>query len=89
MSREIFVMVLSETMKFAVGYGHVEYELDTTVTNEDPASSMYAQLEIQLAPAFWVTPEIGVIDDEDVTVAGVTTEQGDMTYYGAVWKIHF
>jgi hypothetical protein len=83
-------MALSETMKLAVGYGHVEYELDTTATNEDPASSMYAQLEIQIAPGFWVTPEFGVIDDKEITgPGGFKVEEGDMTYYGAVWKIHF
>jgi len=86
-------MALSETMKLAVGYGHVEYENDFGASGagvyEDPASSMYAQLEIQIAPGFWVTPEIGILDEEDVTKAGVTTEEGDLTYYGAVWKIHF
>ena len=86
-------LALSETMKLAVGYGMVEYENDSGTAGagvyEDPASSMYAQLEIQIAPGFWVTPEIGILDEEDVTKAGVTTEEGDLTYYGAVWKIHF
>jgi len=50
---------------------------------------MYAMLPITIAEGFTITPEIGVIDKEDHTVAGVKTEQGDMTYYGAVWKIHF
>jgi len=88
-------MKLSDTMTFAVGYGSVTYELDIPAwagggTAEDEASSMYAQLEIQLAPGFWVTPEIGVIDAGDQTAPGVApVEEGDLTYYGAVWKIHF
>jgi hypothetical protein len=80
-------------MKLAVGYGSVTYEVDLPAgigTVEDEGTSMYAQLEIQLAPGFWVTPEVGVIDDKEITgPAGFKFEEGDMTYYGAVWKIHF
>jgi len=82
-------MKLSDTMNFEVGYGHAEYEVDRPGTYEDTASAMYAQMEIQLAKGFILCPEIGVIDKGDHTVNGVKTEQGDMTYYGAVWKIHF
>ncbi len=82
-------MKLSDTMKFEVGYGSVEYELDRAGTYEDTASAMYAQMTIALAKGFFLCPEIGVIDKGDHTVAGVKTEQGDMTYYGAAWKIYF
>jgi hypothetical protein len=82
-------MKMSDTMSFAVGYGSVEYELDRPGTWEDDASSMYAQLNITIAKGFMVTPEIGVIDYGDQINNGVTTKEGDFTYYGAVWKIHF
>jgi len=83
-------MKLSDTMSFEVGYGVAEYELDRTGTYEDTASAMYAMLPITIAEGFTITPEIGVIDKEDHTdpING-KVEQGDMTYYGAVWKIHF
>ena len=82
-------MKLSDTMSFEVGYGSVEYELDRPGTWEDDASSMYAQLNIGIAKGFTVTPEIGVIDYGEQINDGVKTKEGDMTYYGAVWKIHF
>ena len=82
-------MKLSDTMKFEVGYGSAEYEVDRPGTYEDDASAMYAQMTIALAKGFFLCPEIGVIDKGDHTVAGVKTEQGDMTYYGAAWKIYF
>ena len=82
-------MKLSDTMSFEVGYGSVEYELDRPGTWEDDASSMYAQLNIAIAKGFTVTPEIGVVDYGDIKTPTGTTKEGDMTYYGAVWKIHF
>lgn len=82
-------MKLSDTMSFEVGYGSTEYELDRPGTYEDDASAMYAQLPITIAKGFTVCPEIGVIDYGDQTVAGVKSKEGEFTYYGAVWKIHF
>jgi hypothetical protein len=82
-------MPLSKTMKFEVGYGHSEWELDAPVDTEDDQDAYYAQLDIQLAPGFFITPEIGVVDKGDQKVGAVTTDEGKLTYYGAVWKIHF
>ncbi|MBW1672892.1 MAG: hypothetical protein JRJ45_04470 [Deltaproteobacteria bacterium] len=82
-------MMLSDTMKFEVGYGFNSYELDAPGTWEDESSLMYAQLEIKIAKGFTVTPEFGVVDQDTQVRNGVATEEGDMTYYGAVWKIHF
>jgi len=82
-------MKLSDTMSFELGYGFAEYELDRPGVYEDDASTMYAQLNITIAKGFMVTPEIGIVDKGTHTVDGVESEQGDMTYYGAVWKITF
>jgi len=82
-------MMLSDTMKFEVGYGYNEYELDLPGTYEDTSTLYYAQLEIKLAKGFTVTPEFGKVDDDEQINNGVVTKEGDLTYYGAVWKIHF
>jgi len=82
-------MKLSDTMSFEVGYGFNSYELDAPGTWEDESTLMYAQLNIQIAKGFTVTPEFGVVDDDTQVRNGVVTEEGDLTYYGAVWKIHF
>ncbi len=82
-------MKLSNTVSFEIGYGAAEYELDRPGTYEDDACAYYAMLPITIAKGFTISPEIGVIDKDTNTVAGVGTEQGDMLYYGAVWKIHF
>jgi len=82
-------MMLSDTMKFEVGYGFNSYELDLPGTYEDESSLMYAQLEIKIAKGFTITPEIGVVDQDTQLNNGVVTKEGDLTYYGAVWKIHF
>ena len=82
-------MMLSDTMKFEVGYGHNEYELDLPGTWEDTSSLYYAQLEIKLAKGFTVTPEFGKVDDDEQKTPSGVKKEGDMTYYGAVWKIHF
>jgi hypothetical protein len=82
-------MMLSDTMKFEVGYGHNEYELDLPGTYEDTSNAYYAQLEIKLAKGFTVTPEFGKVDDDEKITNGVVSKEGDLTYYGAVWKIHF
>jgi len=80
---------ISDTISFEAGYGHSEYEIDRPGTWEDDACAYYAMLPIEIAKGFWVVPEIGKIDKDTHTVNGKETEEGDMTYYGAVWKIHF
>jgi hypothetical protein len=76
-------------LKFEAGYGSLETELDRPGTYEDCASAYYVNCQITLAPGVTVTPEIGVIDNEDKTVGGAVTEEGETTYWGAKWMINF
>jgi hypothetical protein len=46
-------------------------------------------MPIQVAKGFSITPEIGVLDDGDDEVAGVSTDEGKRTYFGAYWMISF
>jgi len=79
----------SPMIKFEAGYGNLSTELDRPGTYEDEASAYYVNCQITLAPGVTITPEIGKIDNETITVAGAETEQGDTTYYGAKWMINF
>lgn len=79
----------SDTLKFEFGYGAEESELDRPGTYEDEVSAYYANVEITLAEGVTITPEIGQIDFGDITVDGVKTKQGDVSYYGAKWQIAF
>ena len=82
-------MKLTDALSFELGYGSADYELDRPGTYEDTARAYYAQLPITIAKGVKIVPEIGKIDKGDHTVNGVKTEQGDSTYFGAIWMIHF
>ncbi len=79
----------SDMITLEVGYAHLESELDLPGTWEDPSAAYYINMVINVAEGFSITPEIGVIDGDDITQAGVTTEQSDTTYWGAKWMINF
>lgn len=79
----------SDMLKFEFGYGAVETELDRPGTFEDEVAAYYVNMEITMAEGFTITPEIGKIDYGDITDDGVTSEEGDLTYWGAKWMINF
>ncbi len=76
----------SDMLSFEGGYGYVNHELDVSGSNEDITSAFYVQATINIAPGFFIVPEIGFYDfDED----GAGADQGDMTYFGAKWQMNF
>ncbi len=80
----------SDTLTLEAGYGSIEQELDLPGTYEDDLSAYYVQANIILAEGVSVTPEIGMTDYGDTSMAaGVKTDQGDTTYFGARWQIVF
>jgi len=81
---------ISETMKIEAGYLASKYECDAGSVSEDTNSAYYVNLPIKLAANMTITPEILFLDNEDIKdAAGVVTEEGDTTIYGAAWVITF
>jgi len=79
----------SDMITIEGGFGSVESEYDVPGTYEDEATAYYVQATINLAKGCFIVPEIGKLDHKDQTVAGVKTEEGDTSYFGAKWQINF
>jgi hypothetical protein len=80
---------VSDTIKVAAGYQTGESESDLPGTYEDPTSTYFVNATITLAKGVTLTPEYAVVDNDDVTVAGVKTEQSKTTWMGVYWQINF
>lgn len=75
---------LSEMFTFELGYGHAEAEVDNS-NNTGEADQYYANCTINIAPGFFIVPEVGMITySEDVA-----TEEPETFYWGAKWQINF
>lgn len=80
---------VNDMLTFEAGYGYVETDMDNSLA-EDEAATYYINATINLAKGCFIVPEIGKIDQKDVTnAAGVKTDQGDTMYFGAKWQINF
>ena len=77
---------VTEMLAFEAGYGGVSFEDDVSGADTDEARAYYLQARIQLAKNVWVTPEIGKLDFMEDSAG---KDEGDVTYYGAQWKINF
>jgi hypothetical protein len=76
----------SDMFNIEAGYGFVSYEIDDPTTDKDETQQMYLNCTINIAPGFFIVPEIGKIDFKDDPLRA---EQGDVTYLGAKWQINF
>jgi hypothetical protein len=75
---------ISEMFTVEMGYGHEEAELDNS-NNTEVADQYYVNCTINIAPGFFIVPEIGMIQfSEDAT-----TPEPETFYYGAKWQINF
>jgi len=74
--------------KFTIeaGYGNETNELDIDNSNKDETDQYYLNLTWNIAPGFFVVPEVGFIDRKDNAQGN---DQGDLTYYGLKWQINF
>jgi len=64
--------------------GGRRYELDTSQSSSVTNQSYYANAVITIAPGFFIVPEIGVVDREDID-----ENDNDIFYFGAKWQINF
>jgi hypothetical protein len=81
-----------DILTLEAGYGWIESQVNTAVgvESEDESQMYYLQARIQVAKGFRITPEIGVYDlDERTATGAAATDQGDMIYFGAQWRIDF
>ncbi len=77
---------VNQLLAFEAGYGGVSFKNDISGADRDEARAYYLQVRIQLAKNVWVVPEIGKLDFMDDSEG---EDEGDVTYFGAQWKINF
>jgi len=74
----------SEMFVIEAGYGHEEAEVDTT-NNTEEADQYYVNCTVNIAPGFFVVPEVGMIKYSD----DVSAAEPEVFYWGAKWQINF
>jgi hypothetical protein len=75
---------VSETLNIEAGYGHEEAELDNS-NNKQEAEQYYLNCTINIAPGFFVVPEVGMQTFKE----DATPEEPELFYVGAKWQINF
>jgi hypothetical protein len=78
----------SDMLTFELGCGYIQHERDDDddATDKNDAMSYYGNVTINIAPGFFVVPEVGVVDWADDALGN---DEGSMTYFGAKWQINF
>ncbi|BBO76408.1 hypothetical protein DSCW_38250 [Desulfosarcina widdelii] len=74
----------SEMLTIEAGYGYEEAEVDDS-NNTESAWQWYVNCTVNIAPGFFIVPEVGQINYED----DVTSNDPQTTYFGAKWQINF
>jgi hypothetical protein len=74
----------SEMFTIEAGYGHEEAEVDES-NNTVEGDQYYLNATINIAPGFFVVPEVGMITTQDE----VSAPEPEVFYVGAKWQINF
>jgi len=74
----------SEMFTIEAGYGHEEAELDESNNNQE-ADQWYLNTTINIAPGFFVVPEVGMITASE----DASEPEPELFYFGAKWQINF
>jgi len=81
---------LNPMISFNLVYGQNKYEQDRNgFTDKDEQSGWMFTVPINITQNFTVRLEVSKVDNKDFVVQGVTTEEGDVTSYGARWIFFF
>jgi hypothetical protein len=80
---------INDKLTVEASYAAFDSKQDTSLDNEDDAMVWGILARITMAPGVYIIPEIIYQDDKDVTNNGVSTDQGDITIFGVLWKIDF
>jgi hypothetical protein len=71
------------------GYGYEEAELDNA-NDSDETTQYYLNATINIAPGFFIVPEVGMIVNSPAEVVGAVANPEPETFYaGAKWQINF
>jgi hypothetical protein len=79
----------SEMLTFEGGIGYVNYEKDVTGTEDETGMQYYVNAVINIAPGFFIVPEIGYIQADYDNAGEATDPNPSRTYFGAKWQINF
>ena len=74
----------SEMFTIEAGYGHEEAEVDDS-NNTEEADQYYLNCTVNIAPGFFIVPEVGMITYQD----DVSVPEPEIFYWGAKWQINF
>ena len=76
------------TIEGGYGYNYGEDDVvgPTSAENEDSALAYYVQFPITLADGVFIIPELGKLDLDE---GNGSSDEGNITYWGATWKIAF
>ena len=74
----------SEMLTLEAGYGHEEVEIDDT-DNTQEANQYYVNCTVNIAPGFFIVPEVGMLTFEEDASNG----EPEVFYWGAKWQINF
>jgi predicted porin len=81
---------LNPMISFNLIYGHSEYSQDRNgFSDEDSQKGWAFTVPINITQNFTVRLEYSQLDNEDRVVQGVTTEETEVTKYGARWIFFF
>ena len=77
----------NDTLTFEAGYGYLSHDSDAVAaTEKDETMTYYANCTINIAPGFFIVPEVGVIDYMDDNTGA---DEGKLTYAGLKTQINF
>jgi len=83
----VFGFKAGDSATIEAGYGFQEYDSNIAGSQADEICQYYVNATINIAPGFFIVPEIGKYDRKESATKG--TDQGDVIYYGAKWQINF
>jgi hypothetical protein len=80
---------VSEKLVIEGGVGYVNYEKDIAGTQDETGMQYYVNATINIAPGFFIVPEIGHITADYDVGLDVVDPEPTRTYVGAKWQINF
>ncbi len=79
----------SETITIEGGIGYQNYEQDVNNTDDETMMQYYVNATINVAPGFFIVPEIGYVTIDPDNYGAATDPNPNRIYAGAKWQINF
>jgi hypothetical protein len=88
-----FSYKITPMIGFQCMYGEEELEVPNAITttniDKDPRKAWYVEFDITVHKNFKIRPGYSKLDNEYILINGVSTNQTEVTKYGATWEITF